>query len=289
MLKARSRFVWYELMTTDMEGAATFYSSVVGWQTADRSQPCAPYALFTVGGISVCGLMDISAEARRIGARPSWIGYIGTDDVGASADRIERRGGTVLVPPTEISNVSRFSVVADPQGAPVGLLEWLLPSKAQESAFPTVSGVRWHELLTRDGEAAFRFYSELFGWQKAGTAEGDPAEYHLLSMGGETLGAIFGQRGFIGSAFWLYYFVVADIDQAAERVAEGGGKVLEGPTEIPGESWAAHCTDPQGGMFALMGKRSRDTGRSTRVVEATWSSQWAGLSLKGRLRIRKRS
>ena len=289
MVNARSRFVWYELMTTNMERAATFYSSVVGWQTRDQSQPGAPYVLFTVGGVSVSGLMDLSAEAWRMGARPSWIGYIGTDNIGASADRIERLGGTVLVPPTEIPKVSRFSVVADPQGAPVGLLQWLLPSKAQESGLSTVGGVRWHELLAPDGVAAFRFYGELFGWQKADTAEGDAGEYQLLSMGGETLGAIFGPRGFVGSAFWLFYFVVADIDQAVERVAEGGGKVLEGPTEVPGESWAAHCTDPQGVMFALVGKRSRDTGRGVRTIEATWSSQWDGLSLKGKLRIRKRS
>ena len=87
-----------------------------------------------------------------MGARPSWIGYIRTDNVGASADWIERVGGTVLVPPTEIPNVSRFSVVADPQGAPVGLLQWLLPSKAQESGLSTVGGVRWHELRAPDGE-----------------------------------------------------------------------------------------------------------------------------------------
>ncbi|MFL5103668.1 MAG: VOC family protein, partial [Xanthobacteraceae bacterium] len=93
----------------------------------------------------------------------------------------------------------------------------------------------------------------------------------------------------VGSALWLFYFTVADLDQALERVAEGGGQVLEGPTEVPGERWAAHCTDPQGVVFALVGKRSRDTGRDARIIEATWSSQWAGLSLKGKLRIRKRS
>jgi len=289
MVNARSGFVWYELMTTNMEGAATFYSSVVGWQTADRSQPGAPYALFTVGRVTVSGLMDLSAEARRMGARPSWIGYIGTDDVGASTDRIERLGGTVQVPPTEIPNVSRFSVLADPQGAPVGLLQWLLPSKAQGSLHSTMGGVRWHELLVPDGEAAFRFYGELFGWQKADAAEGNSGEYQLLSMGGETVGAIFGERSFVGSAFWLFYFIVADIGQAVERVAKGGGKVLEGPMEVPGEIWAVHCTDPQGVMFALVGKRSSDTGRGARTIEATWSSQWAGLSLKGRLRIRRRS
>ena len=285
MVNARSRFVWYELMTTNMEGAATFYSSVVGWQTRDRSQPGAPYALFTVGGVSVSGLMDLSVEAQEVGARPSWIGYIGTDNIDASADRIERLGGTVQVPPTEIPKVSRFSVVADPQGAPIGLLQWLLPAKAQGSLHSTMGGVRWHELLVPDVDAAFRFYGELFGWRKADSAAGDPGEYHLLSMGGETLGAIFGQRSFVGSALWLFYFTVADLDQALERVAEGGDSV-GGPDGSPWRALGCALHGPQGIVFALVGKRSRDTGRGARVIEATWSSQWAGLSLKGKLRIR---
>jgi predicted enzyme related to lactoylglutathione lyase len=31
------RFSWYELLTTDMEGARTFYADVVGWGTQDAS------------------------------------------------------------------------------------------------------------------------------------------------------------------------------------------------------------------------------------------------------------
>jgi predicted enzyme related to lactoylglutathione lyase len=55
--------------------------------------------------------------------------------------------------------------------------------------------------------------------------------------------------------FWLYYFNVGDIDAAAERVKAGGGRILEGPFEVPGGSWIARCTDPQGAMFALEAKR----------------------------------
>ena len=289
MVNARSRFVWYELMTTNMERAATFYSSVVGWQTRDQSQPGAPYVLFTVGGVSVSGLMDLSAEAWRMGARPSWIGYIGTDNIGASADRIERLGGTVLVPPTEIPKVSRFSVVADPQGAPVGLLQWLLPSKAQESGLSTVGGVRWHELLAPDGVAAFRFYGELFGWRKADTAAGDPGEYQLLSMGGETLGAIFGQRSFVGSAFWLFYFIVADHRPGFRARRGGRWKSPGGPDGSPWRELGCALHGPPGGRVRARGKaepryRSRRPDHRGHLVQPM-----GGLSLKGKLRIRKRS
>ncbi len=52
---------------------------------------------------------------------------------------------------------------------------------------------------------------------------------------------------------WLYYVTVRDIDAALERVRAKGGKVLNGPMEVPGETPAriAQCMDPQGAAFAL--------------------------------------
>jgi predicted enzyme related to lactoylglutathione lyase len=55
--------------------------------------------------------------------------------------------------------------------------------------------------------------------------------------------------------FWLYYFNVGDIDAAAGRVTAGNGKILNGPMEVPGGQWIVQCTDPQGAMFALVGKK----------------------------------
>jgi predicted enzyme related to lactoylglutathione lyase len=57
-------------------------------------------------------------------------------------------------------------------------------------------------------------------------------------------------------AFWLYYFNVADIGVAADRVRTAGGEILEGPTNIPGGGRVARCTDPQGAIFALIGKQN---------------------------------
>ena len=66
---------------------------------------------------------------------------------------------------------------------------------------------------------------------------------------------MFNKPPMVPVAFWLYYFNVGDIDAAAERVKAAGGQILEGPIEVPGGR-VARCTDPQGAMFALTGKRS---------------------------------
>ena len=54
----------------------------------------------------------------------------------------------------------------------------------------------------------------------------------------------------------LYYFNVDDVDAAAKRVRVAGGQILDGPVEVPSGGWIAHCSDPQGAVFALLGKRS---------------------------------
>ena len=57
MGNSHGRFVWYELMTTDMKGAKLFYANVVGWGTRDAFAPAVGYSLFMVADLPVAGLM----------------------------------------------------------------------------------------------------------------------------------------------------------------------------------------------------------------------------------------
>jgi predicted enzyme related to lactoylglutathione lyase len=50
---------------------------------------------------------------------------------------------------------------------------------------------------------------------------------------------------------WLIYVKVPDIEASLAAATEGGGKVLTGPTEIPGGDRVAEILDPQGAAFAL--------------------------------------
>jgi len=111
----------------------------------------------------------------------------------------------------------------------------------------------------------------------------DPANaYQLFSAGGQTAGGIFTKLPIEPFPYWLYYFNVGDIDTATERVKAGGGVVFADPHELPDGSWVARCTDPQGAIFALQGKR-RDGVARARAGEVGWSSEWSGISSRGRL------
>lgn len=249
------RFSWYELLTTDMEAARTFYANVVGWGAHDAGEPGGAYTFFTINETPVSGLMDLPDEVRKRGGSQCWIGYVAVDDVDAAVAGVRQRGGSVFLPPTEVPGVSRVAIVADPQMTTIALVKWLMPRAEPPSDWGSPGRVGWHELLAADGDQAFAFYNELFGWQPAGMESGAEGAYRLVATGEQTLGGIFTKPAMVARPFWLFYFGVDDIDVAAERVKAGGGKVLEGPGAVPG-GWIARCEDPQGAMFALMGQRT---------------------------------
>lgn len=279
MVDHLGRFAWYELITTDVAGAKAFYTEVVGWGARDASTSALAYTLLTSEEEPVGGLMDLPQDARKMGATPRWMGYVDVGDADVTADRIRRLGGAVYVPPTD-SNIGRVSIVADPQTTTFGLIKGLKPGKRRPADLGKPGRVGWHELLAADWEKAFAFYGELFGWQKAG-ADIDPTDvYQLFSAGGQTLGGMFTKRPEDPIPFWLFYFNVADIDAAAGRVKSAGGQVFKGPLELPSGSWIARCRDPQGAAFALQGGRSEDG--------FGWSTEWDGISSRGRLVTRPR-
>jgi uncharacterized protein len=94
--------------------------------------------------------------------------------------------------------------------------------------------IGWHELLAADGEKAWAFYSELFGWQKV-EADNDTTEpYLMFSAGGQTSGGMYTKSLVAPEPFWLYYFNVGDIIAATERVKAANGQILRGPMDVPG-------------------------------------------------------
>ena len=258
MASSHGCFLWYELMTTDTTAAKAFYAKAMGWEPRNAA-PGVSYTLFTAGGAAVCGLTDLREDARRAGAPPKWIGYVGVDDVDAAADQVRRLGGAVYVPPTSVPAISRFSVVADPQEATFVLCKWLQPGEEKPADLSAAGRVGWHELLAADWETAFLFYSALFGWQRA-DAEGETTSiYQQFSVAGQTIGGMYTKPASVPLPFWLYYFNSNDVDAAAKRVTAAGGRILEGPIGVPGGSRVARCIDPQGAMFALVGKRGSKT------------------------------
>ena len=69
------RPLWYELMTTDMKAAETFYKNVVGWTSSPFEGSPQPYTKFKRSGqIPVAGVMT---TPEGMNAPPFWAMYVG--------------------------------------------------------------------------------------------------------------------------------------------------------------------------------------------------------------------
>lgn len=247
-----SPFCWYELMTSDTAAGGAFYSEVVGWK-AEAAQGDMPYTMYvTPGGPPVGGMMGISPEMAQQGARPGWVGYVAVDDVEASTAKAAELGGAVHRQPSDIPGVGRFSIVADPFGA----VFMLFRAAAEFSMPPDGDGpgfVAWRELMAGDLEKAWAFYSALLGWTKDADHDmGAMGAYRLFKTGGDkAVGGMMTKPADLPASFWIYYFSVPGIRAAANRLTVAGGKVLNGPMQVPGGDWVVQAVDPQGAMFAL--------------------------------------
>ncbi|TAX54798.1 VOC family protein [Rhizobium leguminosarum] len=258
MSETHGKFIWCELMTPDTSAAAKFYSSVVGWTTSEMKMEGMPtYTIFEADGIGVAGLMEFPAELEGKGIPPNWTGYVDVDDVDQSAKDFAANGGSVRRPPEDIPTIGRFAVVADPHGAVLCIMTPAPMEKPMpELAFDAPGNIGWHELYAGNGEQALAFYSKLFGWTKHSDFDMGPmGVYYLFAHNGRQIGGMMTKPENMPMPFWCYYFIVPTLDAAIERVTSGGGKVVNGPMEVPGGSWIIQATDPQGAFFCLVAPR----------------------------------
>ena len=256
MAASTGRFVWHELLTTDPEAARAFYGAVVGWTAQAAPPPNADYTMLLNAGHPSAGMMALPKRAREAGARPGWLGYIGVEGVDAAVEQATGLGATVHLPPHDIPGVGRIAVIADPQQAAVAFFQAATAMPEPLMAAEVPGQVGWNELLTTDWEAAFGFYAAMFGWRKDDAVDMGPmGTYQLFGLGGPSIGGMFNKPPAVPEPFWQYYFTVADIDAGLGRITAAGGQVLNGPMEVPGGMWIVQALDPQGAIFALVGKR----------------------------------
>lgn len=254
---ASGRFVWYDLMTSDPDAATTFYTQLIGWGTAPWESGPQPYTMWTNRETPIGGVMQLPEDAKAAGAPPHWLAYVEVADTAATAKRAEELGGKILHGPMDIPSAGTFAVLVDPQGAAFAIYTSQQESPAKQEV-PQVGEFSWHELATTDHEAAFDFYANLFGWQKTDATDmGEMGTYQMYGVAGMPMGGMFNKPAEMpGPPCWLFYARVDDVHQAVEKVKTLGGKVLNGPMEVPGGDWVAQCMDPQGAAFALHSTKS---------------------------------
>jgi predicted enzyme related to lactoylglutathione lyase len=116
-------WIWSSLMTRDPDTDAAFYQQLFGDDVYDVSaDEREEHLLLAAGGYARASVNPL--PANRPDAHPYWLNYVRVADAAASAQKAVALGGHVLVEPRMDRQGGRVAVVADPMGAPFGLLEW---------------------------------------------------------------------------------------------------------------------------------------------------------------------
>ncbi len=257
-------FIWYELMTSDADAAARFYHDVVGWKIADRAvAPAGGQDYRMIGrsdGGSAGGVMQLTAPMLAGGARPAWVGYLHVADVDAAVVAIQADGGRVLMPRFDIP-VGSIAMVTDPMGSPFYVMKPIPPagkSDAASDVFDPLASqrVRWNELASPDLARAKAFYARHFGFEFRETMPmGAMGDYCFADHGGVRIGAIMQKPPQSPIGAWVFYFGVDSVMAAKAAIEAGGGKVMNGPHEVPGGNWILIACDPQGAAFGVVGNK----------------------------------
>ena len=248
--------IWYELMTADPAASAAFYDHVIGWSTEAEPSGDLDYRMIDTGheGL-VGGMLTLTPDMMAHGAKPTWLFYIGVDDVDATVAKVTAAGGAIHMPAHDMPGVGRLAMVADPQGIPFYVMRGASEESSTAYDRTGMGKCNWNELITPDQAAGNAFYAELFGWTYPDkmTMPGDMGDYWFVDAAGTTIGATMTHPAHGPAPGWRFYFRTPDIEATAAKVAEAGGTLMMGPQEVPGGDRIIVASDPHGVVFGAVG------------------------------------
>ena len=119
---SNGNFCWNELITSDTEGAKTFYTSLFGWETSVMDMGGMEYTMFNIAGAPEGpeGMAGGMMQAPMPEAPIAWVSYVLVEDVGASLAKAVALGATMIKDVTELP-MGTMAVFSDPQGAILAL------------------------------------------------------------------------------------------------------------------------------------------------------------------------
>ena len=239
-------FVWHEQVSSEPAEAKEFYGQLFGWGTEVFGEGEFDYAMIAVGEQTHGGY----AKAMEGAPPPHWLGHVLVESTDETVEKAKAAGGTLLAGPFDMEGAGRMAIVADPQGAFLGVYQRFSEGTGSEGVFV------WDELMTSDVEDAKRFYGEVFGWtphEFEGPADAPP--YTLFRAGdADRAGcmAITPEAKAMGAApHWIPYIGVEDVDAAAARATDLGATIYLEPRDIPTIGRIAVFGDPTGATVGL--------------------------------------
>ncbi|MCG6927526.1 MAG: VOC family protein [Acidobacteria bacterium] len=243
------KFIWQDLVTPDPAACRRFYQALLGWEFRDTTRLGHPYAVASLDGRPVAGIV---APPQPTDEPAAWLSYVSVANVDQIVERVSAKGGKTLFAPVDI-DVARVAVLEDPQGAVLGLAR-MVGDDPPDRAQPARGHFFWMEYLADDAPAALAFYSDLLGFESSVHETKNGIEYHALRRDGRTRAGLFQIPEAADKNVdpnWLPYVLVDDPGGLATQAESLGGTVILAPEPGIRSGTLAIVADPTGGALAL--------------------------------------
>ncbi|MCC6860466.1 MAG: VOC family protein [Bryobacterales bacterium] len=242
-------FCWVELATSDAASARSFYGRLFGW----TSQPVAEgasFCMFHLDGRDAGAVYPLTADQRKEGVRPHWMAYVAVENADRAVEQARLLGGRALAGPQDVGEAGRMALIADPQGARLGL--WQARNHAGLRTGGVPGGLNWCELVTPDAPGALDFYTALFGWEAVTEPAGEMPYTEWVNRAVPIGGLLQATGDWEVTPHWMPYFRVEDCEAAALLATRTGGHIKVPACEMPDVGRFAVLEDPQGAAFSVI-------------------------------------
>lgn len=243
----QGKFIWADLYTGNTSASLDFYTKTFGWTAKKLGDENGRYHLLYDGNHPVAGVISRHSSRSKT-ENALWIGSITTPNMQANVDKAALENATIILQPHDFELYGKRSVIADPQGGVIALLDSEVNNKIRQKI--TQKWV-WAQLFSVDPKKAGAFYQSVFNYS---VEEVTPQESSLYLVQQDEirasivkLPASLEQRD-----RWVNFIEVEDLAVTLAAAEKNGAKIIYQPE---GDSTAI-IADPNGALLGLTAQES---------------------------------
>jgi predicted enzyme related to lactoylglutathione lyase len=116
-------WIWIQLLSRDIQKATNFYRAIAGYEVVETTRrPGHPEYLLVSGAFARAAVSQLSSNRRA--ALPAWLPFVRVADLSQALTKAQQLKATIMVRPRPELFDGRMAVLADPNGAAIGLVQW---------------------------------------------------------------------------------------------------------------------------------------------------------------------
>ena len=116
-------WIWSSVLAKNPDAAAKFYRNIFGYDVFDLpSTDGLVHVVLSNEDYARAGVNALPAD--KMHRRSHWLNFVRVEDTVATVHKAVALGGRVLVEPHVDRHGGKVALLADPAGAPFGILEW---------------------------------------------------------------------------------------------------------------------------------------------------------------------